>query len=62
MKNGWLHTGDMRYLDEDGYIYRRLPRRTSYRRWENVYPREVEDLIASLPEVAEVAVVGKPND
>ncbi len=60
--NGWLRTGDMGKLDEDGYLY------IVDRKKDliivggiNVYPREVEDCIAGMAQVAEVAVVGAPS-
>ena len=60
--DGWLHTGDMGYRDEDGFIFvvdrkKELIIRGGY----NVYPREVEEVIAGHPSVSEVAVVGKPD-
>lgn len=60
--DGWLRTGDMGYRDEDGFIYvvdrkKELILRGGY----NVYPREVEEVIATHPAVSEVAVVGRPH-
>jgi long-chain acyl-CoA synthetase len=60
---GWLATGDIGYLDDDGYLFlvdrkKELIIRSGY----NVYPREVEDVIMSYPGVLEVAVVGVPHD
>lgn len=62
LKEGWLHTGDLGYVDEDGFVFvvdrkKELIIRGGY----NVYPREVEEVIATHPDVAEVAVVGKPD-
>jgi long-chain acyl-CoA synthetase len=62
LKDGWLRTGDMGYADEDGFVYvvdrkKELIIRGGY----NVYPREVEEVIATHPAVSEVAVVGKPD-
>lgn len=59
---GWYHTGDMGYLDEDGYVW--IKDRSDYMinsGAENVYPREVEDQIQEHPEVLEVAVIGRPD-
>ncbi len=60
--NGWLRTGDLGKLDEDGYIYI-VDRKKDLIivAGINVYPREVEDCIAQMPQVAEVAVVGAPS-
>lgn len=60
---GWLHTGDIGRLDEDGFLY--LVDRTSdmiVSGGFNVYPREVEDVLATHEAVAQVAVVGAPDD
>jgi len=60
--NGWLHTGDIGYTDEDGYIY--LAERKKdliIRGGENVYPKEVEDVLHRHPQVLEAGVVGVPD-
>ena len=62
LRNGWLYTGDMGKVDEDGYIY--LTDRKNdmiITGGENVYPREVEDVIMAHPAVLEVAVFGVPD-
>ncbi len=56
---GWLHTGDLGYIDEDGFVFivdrkKELIIRAGY----NVYPREVEEVLYTHPAVAEAAVVG----
>jgi fatty-acyl-CoA synthase len=59
---GWYHTGDMGYVDEDGYVW--IKDRMDFMintGAENVYPREVEDTIQEHEGVVEVAVVGKPD-
>jgi fatty-acyl-CoA synthase len=60
---GWLHTGDLGSLDERGYL--RISGRVKdmiIRGGENVYPREIEERLLQLDGVAEVAVVGLPDD
>lgn len=59
---GWFHTGDVAILDEDG-DYRLVDRRRDLIIVSgfNVYPREVEAVIAAHPAVAEVAVIGTPH-
>jgi long-chain acyl-CoA synthetase len=62
LRGGWLHTGDVGRLDEDGYLYI-LERKKDLiiRGGLNVYPREVEDVLYAHPGVAEAAVVGLPD-
>jgi fatty-acyl-CoA synthase len=61
--DGWLHTGDMGYLDEEGYLYLVDRRKDMYiSGGENVYPAEVEDVIMGFPEVADVGVIGVPDE
>jgi len=62
LRNGWLHTGDLAYYDEDGYFYI-VDRKKDMicRAGFNIYPKEVEDLIYTHPAVAEVQVVGVPD-
>ena len=59
---GWFHTGDLAYMDDDGYIFivdrkKDLIIRGGY----NVYPREVEEVLYGHPGVEEAAVVGVPH-
>jgi long-chain acyl-CoA synthetase len=60
--NGWLHTGDIGYYDEEGYIYI-VDRKKDMiiTGGENVYPREVEEILYRHPTVLEAAVIGIPD-
>ena len=62
MRGGWLHTGDVGHLDEDGFLYvvDRI-KDVIIRGGFNVYPRDVEDAMTSHPEVAACGVVGRPD-
>lgn len=61
--NGWLHTGDAAYMDEDGYIFiQDRIKDMIISGGENVYPAEVESAIYGHPAVAEVAVIGVPSE
>ncbi|RJR21824.1 MAG: long-chain-fatty-acid--CoA ligase [Desulfobacteraceae bacterium] len=62
LRNGWYHTGDMGYIDEDGYIYivdRKKDMIISG--GFNVYPKEIEAALDSHPCVLEAAVIGRPD-
>lgn len=62
-EDGWLNTGDVGRVDEDGYFY--IVDRTKdliIRGGYNVYPREIEEVLYEHPAVAEAAVVGVPHD
>jgi fatty-acyl-CoA synthase len=61
--DGWLHTGDACRMDDEGFVY-------IVDRWkdmyisggENVYPAEVENVLFQLPQVADAAIIGVPNE
>jgi acyl-CoA synthetase (AMP-forming)/AMP-acid ligase II len=62
VKNGWLYTGDLGHMDEQGYVY--LVDRKMFRIKSggyNVFPVEVENVLAEHPSVREVSVVGVPD-
>ena len=63
LRGGWLHTGDVGVLDDDGYLYVK-DRITEMiiRGGANVYPAEVERVLADHPRVRAAAVVGKPDE
>jgi acyl-CoA synthetase (AMP-forming)/AMP-acid ligase II len=62
-EEGWLHTGDAGYVDDEGYVF--LTDRIKdmiVSGAENVYPIEVETVLAEHPDVADVAVIGVPDE
>lgn len=63
LAGGWMHTGDLGYRDEAGYLHvtDRL-KDMIVTGGENVYPREVEDVLHEHPDVLEVAVIGVPHE
>ena len=62
VRNGWLDTGDMGYMDENGYVF--IMDRSKdmiISGGENIYPREIEEVLIKHPAVREVAVIGVPD-
>jgi fatty-acyl-CoA synthase len=61
--DGWMHTGDLATIDDDGYIniIGRI-KDMIIRGGENVYPRELEEFLYSHPDVADVQVIGVPDE
>ena len=62
-RNGWFHTGDIGYRDEDGFFYI-VDRKSDMiiRGGENIYPREIDEVLYQHPNVAAAAVVGVPDN
>jgi long-chain acyl-CoA synthetase len=62
-RNGWFHTGDIGYRDADGFYYI-VDRKSDMiiRGGENIYPREIDEVLYQHPNVAAAAAVGVPDD
>ncbi|MDU4959365.1 MAG: AMP-binding protein [Sporomusaceae bacterium] len=62
LRDGWLYTGDLAYCDAEGYLFivDRL-KDMVITNGENIYPREIEELLYAFPGVAEAAVIGVPD-
>jgi fatty-acyl-CoA synthase len=61
-ENGYLHSGDLGYMDEEGYFY--VTGRIKdmiIRGGENIYPKEVEDFLYTCPGISDVQVIGVPS-
>ncbi len=62
LRDGWLYTGDLGYEDDEGFFYiRGRKKEMIIRGGENIYPKEIEDVLYGHPAVAEAAVVGRPH-
>jgi fatty-acyl-CoA synthase len=62
-EDGWLHTGDLAIMDEEGYV--RITGRAKdmiIRGGENVYPREIEEFLYTHPDISDVQVYGVPDE
>ena len=63
LKGGWLHTGDLAKIDEDGYIFIVDRKKDMILTGGfNIYPREVEEVLYSHPSVSEAAVIGLSDE
>ncbi len=63
IKDGWLYTGDLVRIDEDGYIYIADRKKDLIiRGGENIFPVEIENVLRSHPKVADAAVIGYPHE
>jgi acyl-CoA synthetase (AMP-forming)/AMP-acid ligase II len=61
--DGWLHTGDAGTMDQEGFIYiKDRIKDMIISGGENIYPAEIEGVLAGHPDVADVAVIGVPDD
>jgi acyl-CoA synthetase (AMP-forming)/AMP-acid ligase II len=63
LRGGWMHTGDAGYVDQDGYLF--LQDRIKdmiVSGGENIYPREIEEVLSRFPAVGEAAVIGVPDE
>ena len=64
IKNGWLHTSDMGRVDEEGWLFLLAGRKKDMliAKGQNIYPGDIEQVLRNHPGVAEVAVVGIPDE
>jgi long-chain acyl-CoA synthetase len=59
LRNDWLHTGDVGWIDEDGFLFiTRRSRRLLILKGQNIFPEDIEEVMAAHPKIAEVKIVG----
>ena len=62
LRDGWMHTGDAAVMDDEGFVYiQDRVKDMIVSGGENVYPREIEDVLFRHPAVADAAVIGVPD-
>ncbi|HLZ20479.1 MAG TPA: AMP-binding protein, partial [Smithellaceae bacterium] len=62
IRNGWLHTGDIGHVDEDGYFFITDRKKDLIiRGGENIFPKEIENILYQYPAVLEASVIGIPD-
>jgi long-chain acyl-CoA synthetase len=63
LRGGWLHTGDLGFIDRSGFLYI-VDRKSDMiiRGGENIYPREIDEVLYSHPDVREAATIGVPDE
>jgi acyl-CoA synthetase (AMP-forming)/AMP-acid ligase II len=63
LRDGWLHTGDVAFMDEEGFVFiQDRIKDMIISGGENVYPAEIEGVLMSHPQVVEAAVIGLPSE
>nr|WP_051163641.1 AMP-binding protein [Nocardia brevicatena] len=63
LDGGWLHTGDAGHIDSEGFLF--ISDRVKdmiVSGGENIYPREIEEILSEMPGIADVAVIGVPSE
>ena len=62
LRNGWLHTGDIGVMDEDGFLtLKDRAKDLIISGGSNIYPREVEEVLINHPDISEASVIGRPD-
>ncbi len=62
IKNGWLYTGDIGKIDEDGYLFiTGRKRKVLILKGQNIFPSDIEEILVTHPKIAEAKVIGVPD-
>jgi acyl-CoA synthetase (AMP-forming)/AMP-acid ligase II len=63
IRDGWMHTGDAGYVDQDGYLFvKDRIKDMIVSGAENIYPREIENILLMHPDIIDAAVIGVPSE